>query len=196
MWVEEEIVIEGSADKLKARHIAKGQWMRFKNKFITEYQDNWYLKIIFGAGLENAYGDIPDNAREFTQYMMSRMEANDYMGVLPKANTTMYVLYRVGGGEQSNIAAGTLNSIVYLNMDICGNPDDVNNAKNLRNVRKSLSVTNTTPSYGGKDEPSPSEIRYMIKYNNAEQDRCVTIDDYVSRIQKCLQNMVYRLESA
>ena len=182
--VEEEIVIEGSADKLKARHIAKGQWMRFKNKFITEYQDNWYLKIIFGAGLENAYGDIPDNAREFTQYMMSRMEANDYMGVLPKANTTMYVLYRVGGGEQSNIAAGTLNSIVYLNMDICGNPDDVNNAKNLRNVRKSLSVTNTTPSYGGKDEPSPSEIRYMIKYNNAEQDRCVTIDDYVSRIQK------------
>ena len=78
---------------------------------------------------------------------MSRMEANDYMGVLPETNTTMYVLYRVGGGEMSNIAAGTLNSIIYLNMDIVGNCDDNDNARKIKNVRSSLSVTNTTPSY-------------------------------------------------
>ena len=116
--------------------------------------------------------------------MMSRMEANDYMGVLPETNTTMYVLYRVGGGEMSNIAAGTLNSIIYLNMDIVGNCDDNDNARKIKNVRSSLSVTNTTPSYGGKDEPSSAEIRHMIKYNSAEQNRCVTLNDYKSRIQK------------
>ena len=45
-------------------------------------------------------------------------------------------------------------------------------------------MTNTTPSYGGKDEPSSAEIRHMIKYNSAEQNRCVTLNDYKSRIQK------------
>ena len=61
----------------------KGKWKCIKNKFITEYDDNWNLKIVFGAGLRNQYGTIPENAKQFTQYMMSRMQANDYMGVLP-----------------------------------------------------------------------------------------------------------------
>ena len=182
VWVVENISIDN--ELVETREVARGKWKPLKNKFITEYQNNWYLKIIFGSGIKNIYGNIPTDAKEFTKYMMSRMEANDYMGVLPNANTTMYVLYRVGGGEQSNIAAGTLNAIVYLNMDICGNPSDGDNARKLRNVRNSLTVTNTTPSYGGKDEPSSSEIRYMIKYNNSEQERCVTINDYYSRIQK------------
>lgn len=55
---------------------------------------------------------------------MSRMLANDYMGVLPKSESTMYILYRIGGGEISNIAAGTLTNIISLNIEIEGNPED------------------------------------------------------------------------
>lgn len=166
------------------RRVTKGKWKRLKNKFITEYTDNWQLKLIFGAGLRNIYGEIPNDAENFTQYMMSRMQANDYMGVLPETGKTLYILYRVGGGEESNIAVNTLTNIVYLNMSICGNADDGDNARKLRDVQNSIAVTNTTPSYGGKDEPSADELRYLIKYNSASQNRCVTLHDYYARINQ------------
>ncbi len=166
------------------RYAMKGQWKRLKNKFITEFTDKGSLKITFGSGLRNEYGYIPNDASEFTKYMMSRMEANDYMGVLPESGSTMYVLYHVGGGEISNIGAHTLTTITNLNMVIPGNCNDVNNVTKMSNVRNSLKVTNPTPSYGGKDTPSNEEIKYLIKYNNATQNRCVTLKDYYSKISE------------
>lgn len=188
-WSEEEIAEikdeQGAViDTVVLRKIAKGKWKRLKNKFITEYTDDWKLKVIFGAGIRNEYGDIPQDAKKFTQYQMSRMLANDYMGVLPKSESTMYILYRIGGGEISNIAAGTLTNIISLNIEIEGNPEDGLCSEKIRDVRKSMAVTNTTPSYGGKNEPTTEEIRYMIKYNASSQNRCVTLKDYISRISK------------
>lgn len=188
-WSEEEVAEikdeQGAViDTVVLRKIAKGKWKRLKNKFITEYTDDWKLKVIFGAGIRNEYGDIPQDAKKFTQYQMSRMLANDYMGVLPKSESTMYILYRIGGGEISNIAAGTLTNIISLNIEIEGNPEDSLCSEKIRDVRKSMTVTNTTPSYGGKNEPTTEEIRYMIKYNVSSQNRCVTLKDYISRISK------------
>lgn len=187
VWSEEVENVklnDGTETSLTTRLIAKGKWKRLKNKFITEYTDNWNMKIIFGSGIRNKYGTIPTDAKEFTQYMMSRMYANDYMGVLPEENTTMYILYRVGGGEISNIAKDTLTNIIYLNMQIDGNCNDGEDSKKKRDVKNSLKVTNTTPSYGGKDEPTAEEIRYMIKYNNGSQNRCVTLNDYYAILNK------------
>lgn len=187
-WSEEEVAEikdeQGAVNTVVLRKIAKGKWKRLKNKFITEYTDDWKLKVIFGAGIRNEYGDIPQDAKKFTQYQMSRMLANDYMGVLPKSESTMYILYRIGGGEISNIAAGTLTNIISLNIEIEGNPEDSLCSEKIRDVRKSMTVTNTTPSYGGKNEPTTEEIRYMIKYNVSSQNRCVTLKDYISRISK------------
>ena len=188
-WSEEEVAEikdeQGAViDTVVLRKIAKGKWKRLKNKFITEYTDDWKLKVIFGAGIRNEYGDIPQDAKKFTQYQMSRMLANDYMGVLPKSESTMYILYRIGGGEISNIAAGTLTNIISLNIEIEGNSEDSLCSEKIRDVRKSMAVTNTTPSYGGKNEPTTEEIRYMIKYNVSSQNRCVTLKDYISRISK------------
>lgn len=176
--------MDDEGNEVTYRRVVKGKWKRLKNKFITEYTDNWQLKLIFGAGLRNEYGEIPSDAENFTQYMMSRMQANDYMGVLPESGKTLYVLYRVGGGEESNIAANTLTNIVYLNMTICGNDSDGDNSRKIRDVQNSIAVTNTTPSYGGKDEPSSAELRYLIKYNSASQNRCVTVHDYYSKINQ------------
>ena len=165
--------------------VTKGKWKRLKNKFITEYTDNWQLKVIFGAGLRNQYGQIPsEDNTEFTQYMMSRMQANDYMGVLPNDNSTMYILYRVGGGEESNIARDTLTNTIYLNYSICGKPGEADNAKKVKDVQTSIAITNPSPSYGGKDEPDSDELRYLIKYNNASQNRCVTVHDYYIKLMQ------------
>lgn len=169
-------------DTVELRRVARGQWKRLKNKFTTEYTDDLRLKIIFGAGIRNKYGEIPTNAKDFTQYMMSRMYANDYMGVLPEAGNTLYVLYKVGGGEISNIAENTLTNIISLDYNIDGNCDDAHDAQKKRAVRDSLVVTNPTVSYGGKDMPNSEEIKQLIKYNNSAQNRCVTLNDYYSKL--------------
>lgn len=166
------------------RQAMKGEWKRVKNKFITEFTDANDIKITFGAGLRNFYGTIPTDATDFTKYMMSRMEANDYMGVLPESGTTMFVLYRVGGGSMSNVGANTINTITSLRMTIEGNCNDPNDSKKKMSVTNTLEVTNPTPSYGGKDAPSNEEIKYLIKYNASAQNRCVTLKDYYSRISQ------------
>ena len=159
--------------------VVRGLWKRVKQKYTTEFTDNGSLKITFGSGIENVYGEIPTEASKFTQYMMSRMEANDYMGILPKAGYTMYILYRVGGGEMSNIQPNTLNTIVYQKTEMCGSDLD---AATANRVRLSLAVNNPFTSYGGKDAPSNEEIRQLIKCNTASQNRCVTLHDYEAKI--------------
>lgn len=166
------------------RYVTRGMWKRFKNKFVTEFTDDWSLKIRFGKGIRNEYGEIPEDATDFTKYLMCRMEANDCFGVLPEPGKTMYILYRTGGGLSSNIARDTLTNITYINATVEGNCDDSSDARKKRDVMNSLKVRNTTPSYGGKDQPSTEEIKHLIKYHNAAQKRCVTLHDYQARVME------------
>lgn len=188
IWEEDGFVEvtdeEGKKITEPLRRVAKGKWKRLKNKFVTEYTDDYRLKITFGAGIRNKYGEIPNNAELFTQHMMSRMYANDYMGALPESGCTLYVLYKVGGGEISNIAENTLTNVISLNYNIDGNCDDPQDGVKKRAVMNSIKVTNPTVSYGGKDAPNGEEIRQMIKYNNSAQNRCVTINDYYAMLNK------------
>lgn len=183
-WEEDGRVEYDDGTHSPIRYVQKGKWYRLKNKFITEYTNNGKMKVIFGKGLRNEYGEIPEDTREFTQYMMSRMQANDYMGVLPESGKVMFILYRVGGGNETNIAKGTLKHILYKNVSIPGNCTDKDNSLKKRQVSDSISVINTAPSYGGKDAPSIDELKYLIKYNNSSQNRCVTLHDYYARIME------------
>lgn len=181
IWdVVDSIDVGGEQEPI--RIAMRGKWKRLKNKFTTEIVDSSTIKLIFGAGIRNQYGNIPSNAKGYVQYLMSRMEANDYLGVLPEPKTTMYVLYRVGGGEASNIQANTLTTITYLNANIDGNCSDVLNNRKVVSVRNSLKVTNPSQSYGGRDMLTVDELRHLIKYNSAMQNRCVTVKDYYAKI--------------
>lgn len=156
--------------------VTKGEWKAIDRKFITEYTDKGYLKIIFGAGIEGANVNFDSEVSPFAKWQMSKILNNDNLGVLPKANSTIFVLYRVGGGKVSNVAQGAINRVSYLNAEFRG--DEATAEK----VIKSMKVENTTPSISGKDMPSEKEIKYLIKYHNAAQQRCVTVKDYVDRI--------------
>lgn len=162
--------------------ITKGEWKPLTQKFITEFTNNAYLKIIFGSGEQ--YGDNVDisDASEFSKNQISRMINNDSLGKLPSAGWTMFILYRTGGGVSSNIAKGTLNQILSLKCEIgkCIRNDE--DQKIVNAVKNSLKVTNTIPSVSGKDMPTEDEIRNMIKYNNGAQNRCVTLKDYEIRV--------------
>lgn len=153
--------------------ITKGEWKPVTHKFITEYTDKGYLKVIFGSG--NGESAPLSSVTDFNKWQMSRILNNDNLGVLPEPNSTMFILYRVGGGTASNVAKGAINRISYLNADF-------RNGSDVEDIMKTLTVSNTTPSISGKDMPSEKEIKYYIKYHKSAQNRCVTIKDYIDRI--------------
>ena len=162
--------------------ITRGEWKPLTQKFITEFTNNGYLKITFGAGENSGQNVDISEASTFSKNQISRMINNDSLGKLPSAGWTMFILYRTGGGSASNIAKGTLNQIISLNCEIgkCIRNTEDQNIVNA--VKNSLKVTNTIPSVSGKDMPTEDEIRNMIKYNNGAQNRCVTLKDYEIRI--------------
>ena len=166
--------------------ITKGQWKPLTQKFITEYTDNGYLKIIFGSGIPVGQSVDYSNATDFTQAQISRMVQNNAMGKLPpqelSGSLTMYVKYRSGGGASSNIPAGALRTISFLDMTTNGCTLTAEEKKLANSVRESITVTNTIPSVSGKNLPTIEELRNMIKYYNASQERCVTVKDYENRV--------------
>lgn len=159
--------------------VVKGKWKEVKRKFITEYTDKGYLKVIFGAGVDpNVDIDISE-AKDFSKFQIQRLIQNDNLGYLPKEDSTIFVLYRSGGGKASNLAKGAINSITYLNVEIGGTDAVVRDS-----VRKTIKVVSTTPSVSGKDMPTEQELKYLIKYNTGSQNRCVTVKDYIAQLLK------------
>lgn len=160
--------------------VTRGEWKPVKHKFLTEYTDNGYLKVIFGAGVNNAqYPDI-NNMTDFSKYLITSTIRNDSLGVLPNPGTTIFILYRVGGGSASNVAQGAISSISRLlaNFPLGANASEATKTA----VKNSISVVNTTPSVSGKDMPTVQEMKYMIKYNKGAQNRCITTKDYIDRV--------------
>ena len=99
--------------------IVKGKWKPITQKFITEFTDKGYMKITFGSGeIAGQSESYLDDKTDFSQYQISRMVRNNFMGKLPKEGWTMYILYRVGGGAASNVPSGSINNISYLNATI------------------------------------------------------------------------------
>lgn len=162
--------------------VTRGEWKPVVHKFITEFTDNGYLKVIFGAGLNGAeYPDITDMT-SFSKFLITRTIRNNSLGEMPKAGTTLFILYRVGGGSASNVAQGAISSISRLLADFpLGAQENATEATKSA-VRSSISVVNTTPSVSGKDMPTVQEMKYMVKYNKGAQERCVTTKDYIDRV--------------
>ncbi len=160
--------------------VTKGEWKNVKHKFVTEYTDKGYLKITFGAGVEKGVDNISMNdASNFAAYQITKMMRNNSLGFLPEPDSTIFILYRAGGGKSSNVAKGAINNISYLDAEITGSGL---NAKEIGAVRASISVESTMESVSGKDMPTVDELRNMVKYSVAAQERCVTVKDYVSRV--------------
>lgn len=160
---------------LRTTRYYRGKWKPITQKFITETTDNGYMKLIFGSGVN--YDEIPSGSSKYAEYRASKIINNDMLGVLPKQGWTMYVLYEIGGGEETNLGIGAINTFNLINAQFHSDSADLD-ARYKGNVINSLSVTNLTPSVAGKDAPSVDEIKYLSKYNVSAQDRCVTLKDY------------------
>ncbi len=158
----------------------QGAWKPITQKFITEYTDNGYMKVIFGAG--NTYLTLPTNLSTFGEYQASKIINNDMLGVLPKEGWTMFILYRVGGGISTNLGPGSINKLTVANVD-WNNVSGTDGTKK-GSIINSMKVTNISTALAGKDEPSTEEIKYLMKYNTASQNRAVTVNDYKVKLMQ------------
>ena len=173
-----EIVKDEETDEVKTARTSRyyrGKWKPLTQKFITEFTDNGYLKIIFGAG--NTYGDVPSGYTTYGEYIAARQINNDMLGVIPKEGWTMYVLYRVGGGISTNLGPSAINKITLANIDWGGSTGNTDGSIRGK-VITSFEVTNLSTAVAGKDEPSTEEIKALMKYNMGAQNRAVTVKDY------------------
>lgn len=153
--------------------VYEGVWKGIKQKYITEYTDAGYMKITFGPGA--AYETVKKDGTP-GESIMCKIVNNEMLGVLPKAGWTMYVLYDVVDGQVANLAAGSVNTLsnALIEMPGTSNADESNKSK----VVKSITVSNITNVYGGKDEPNNAELRNIVKFNAGAKQRAVVINDY------------------
>lgn len=174
---EDKVFIEDNQTITDNAGIMPGKWMSVTRKFIREYTDLGFTKIILGGGTvdTNSLCDFDTNTELVNQ--IGDFINNMSLGVTPTANTTMFIKYRVGGGNQTNVGPNVLTSVGQVNMSVLGSDATINNK-----VRNSLKVNNLFPALGGKDVPSVEEIRNLVRYNFASQNRAVTIKDYQTRI--------------
>lgn len=175
---EDKIFVPDELRSTDNSGIKPGKWLNVTRKFLKEYTDTGFCKLTFGSGFSD-----DQYLRSYTnnQYVLqiSNYFNSIALGEIPKANNTLFVRYRVGGGTGANIGANIINSLGYVEIIVNG-PNETNN----QFVRSSLRVNNPVPAFGGGDDPTLEEIRYYTKYNFASQNRAVTIKDYISTIFK------------
>ena len=172
-----EVYIEDENSISDREGVSVGKWKNAPRRFIKEYTDNGFCKIIFGAG-DADISELNDFVGCRGQIERIGKTVNNLsLGQIPQTNNTMYVRYRVGGGEDSNIGVNIISTLGTINVVLNGDSSDIN-----RIIRNSISVNNPIPALGGKEEPSIDEVRNLVRYNFSSQNRCVTIKDYQSRI--------------
>jgi len=160
--------------------IKAAKWMDITRKFIKEYTANGLCKLTFGSGnsdfdlLEEGFAKVGIENDMFLQNFLENTSLGDKL-----KTGTLFIRYRVGGGSESNLGTNVLTQLGQYRMSVNGARQDLNNS-----VQRSLRVTNPIPAIGGNDGLSIQEIRKLISYNYSSQYRAVTINDYLTMVNR------------
>jgi len=166
----------GTTSSIPIPYVA--EYIKSTKKFTTRFdEDSQTYKTQFGNGLfrfSNSGSNVDPveqagvtingtNLADVPSAIGVVTGNNPNLGETP-SNTTLTFTYRVGGGSESNIQAGELTTI--------NNPP----------AGVTITVTNEEASSGGTDGQTVEEIRNNASSFFASQMRCVTKEDYQSRI--------------
>lgn len=174
---DDTIFIEDKNSTSTTAGVKVGKYERITRKFISEYTDLGFKKITFGGGSQDIGSLCQFDVNEGLITQVGDFINNLSLGETLTPNQTMFIQYRVGGGQDTNLGPNVVSTVRTVNMSVNG-PDNAINTS----VRNSLVVNNPIPAVGGKEGPSVEELRYLVKYNFSAQNRCVTIPDYKARI--------------
>lgn len=176
--IQDKIFVPDPTTVSDKSNFKAGTYMDVNNKFITEYTPESYFSLTFGSGTVNPLDNLDSYMSGNMKVNLANYLNNTSLGAVPKAGTTLFVKYRIGGGKDSNLGINVITSVDNVEFDING-PNDTFNQQ----VIQSLRVSNITPAIGGSDQPTIEELRNMISYNFAAQERAVTLNDYKSMIE-------------
>jgi hypothetical protein len=176
--MEDKVFIKDPTKISDKDNFIPGTYLSVTNKFMTEYTPEGYYSMTFGSGTIDPMANLDNFITGNLKVSLGSYLNNVSLGAVPKSNTTLFVKYRIGGGKNSNLGVNVINSVDNIEFNVNGPVSTVNSQ-----VIQSLRVTNVTPAIGGADQPTIDEIRNMISYNFAAQNRAVTLNDYKSVIE-------------
>ncbi len=176
--IQDKVFIPDSTSVSDKDNFKAGTYKSVTNKFVTEYTPEGYFSLTFGSGNVEPLDNLDNYMTNSLKVNLASYLNNTSLGAIPKANSTIFIKYRIGGGKDSNLGVSVINSIDNVEFDVSG-PNSSYNTQ----VIQSLRVSNITPAVGGADQPTIEELRNMISYNFASQNRAVTLNDYKSLIE-------------
>ena len=176
--IQDKVFIPDPTSASDADNFKAGKYVDVYNKFVTEYTPEGYYSVTFGSGTVNPLENLDNYMNGSLKVNLASYLNNMSLGSVPKANTTVFIKYRIGGGKDSNLGVNVITSIDNVDFEVTGPNENFNSQ-----VQQSLRVTNVTPAVGGADQPTIEELRNMVAYNFSAQDRAVTLNDYKSLIE-------------
>jgi hypothetical protein len=176
--IEDRVFVEDPTKVSDNPGIKVGRYIQTSNKFITEFTPEGYMKITFGGGNQSAEEQLQEFARNGFRLDLNKYSNNLALGSTLKSNSTLFVQYRIGGGVGSNLGVNVINQIGNVSFFVNGPSENINTS-----VINSLRCTNVTAAIGGANIPTMEEVRNMVGFNFAAQNRAVTINDYESIIR-------------
>ncbi len=176
--VEDKVFIEDSSKSSDNPGVKVGKYIETENRFISEFTPLGFCKLTFGGGTTTPDDQLAQFARTGIPLRIQDYQNNIGLGLTVKANTTLFVRYRIGGGQTSNVGVNVINQIGTVNFNVTGPSQNIN-----QTVIGSLRSNNVTAAIGGGDLPTTEEVRNMVTYNFAAQKRAVTINDYNSLLK-------------
>ena len=174
---EDTVFVEDNTKPVDANGVRAGKYIQTDTRFITEYTPESYFKIQFGAGTTTPNEQLKQFTNVGVTLKLGDYQNNIGLGLTVKPNTTIFVQYRVGGGNTTNVGVGVINQVGTIDFVMNGPNETIN-----RNVKQSLNVGNVTAAVGGSNPPTTEEVRNMVSFNFAAQKRAVTVNDYKSII--------------
>ena len=176
--IQDKVFIADPTAASDSDNFKAGKYIDVNNKFVSEYTPEGYFSITFGSGTVNPLDNLDNYMNGSLKVNLATYLNNMSLGSVPKANTTLFIKYRIGGGKDSNLGVNVITSVDDVEFDVNGPNENFNSQ-----VQQSLRVTNVTPAIGGADQPTIEELRNMVSYNFSAQDRAVTLNDYKSLIE-------------
>lgn len=176
--IDDRVFVEDPTKVSDSPGIKVGKYLQTSNKFITEYTPEGYLKMTFGGGSQSADEQLREFARNGYKLDLYKYSNNFSLGSTLKANSTLFVQYRVGGGVGSNLGVNVINNVGTVSFFVNGPSESVNTT-----VVNSLRCNNVTAAIGGANFPTIEEVRNLVGFNFSAQNRAVTVNDYDSLIR-------------
>ena len=176
---EDRVFIEDPTKVSDQPGIKVGKYIQTQDRFITEYTPEGFLRVQFGNATVTADEQLAQFSRVGVPLRVQDYQNNIGLGKTVKANTTLFVQYRIGGGTVSNIGVNSINQVGTVNFFVNGPSANIN-----QQVVNSLRVNNVTAAIGGANQPNIEEVRNMVTFNFASQNRAVTVNDYYALIRK------------